>query len=108
MKRQLCKKDNVCTRNIEGTSGICLRDPMTKEKKCHCGEGRAGAKCEKYDQVQRDREVKENSMLFGVSLLIITMFVISAMVAVTRWCYIDRKVLKVVMKCTFDSIKSTS
>ena len=89
---QLCKKDSVCHRNIEGTSGICLRNTATKEKKCKCGAGRAGAKCEKYNQVQRDREVGENSMLFGTALVIIAMFVVLAMVAVSRWCYKDKKV----------------
>lgn len=89
---QLCKNDNVCHRTIEGTSGICLRNTATKERKCKCGAGRAGAKCEKYDQVQRDREVEENSMLFGTALVVITMFVVLAMVAISRWRYKDKKV----------------
>jgi len=88
----LCKNDNVCHRTIEGTSGICLRNTATKERKCKCGAGRAGAKCEKYDQVQRDREVEENSMLFGTALVVITMFVVLAMVAISRWRYKDKKV----------------
>jgi hypothetical protein len=89
---QLCKKDNVCHRNIEGTSGICLRNTVTKEKKCECGAGRGGAKCEKYLQVQRDREVEEKSMLFGTALVVVTMFVVLAIVALSRWCYKDKKV----------------
>jgi hypothetical protein len=87
----LCKKDNVCHRNIEGTSGICLRNTVTKEKKCECGAGRGGEKCEKYLQVQRDREVEEKSMLFGTALVVVTMFVVLAMVALSRWCYKDKK-----------------
>ena len=31
-------------------------------------------------------------MLFGTALVVVTMFVVLAMVALSRWCYKDKKV----------------